>query len=400
MRKLKISLLIVAGVLVCGLQIFVVQNFIKKVMLEQPKLELYEFQSFDIELVSAVFYSSGGKLYHNQKGKLDCSSDPIMDIGEDLNDRSLYVSPNGQLAVLIFQGGIYLVNNRGDRILVTDNCTGEYATNEQRANGRFRGDNIQWSENSKYFILAQDKIWVRNFDENNRTNIYKYDVSKEQLQLLAELNEECKSDFYLSRNGNYIYYQFATSDGDLLYKKISINNQSSFSIYVAGDDRKLDGVSSDSIFINYRDYKRAFQSHSNDLKTVVAYFDGSLYLQRDNCSLNILKGKSGYNKLTGAKPNAFNLRYFIPGNRFYFINVDSERHEGTFVLNVNTGETLKLSRQIEMHYNVNNNHCPDFVYNFFELRPDVVLQSTINNNMRSQVENQQGNMTYRCDIRN
>ena len=57
---------------------------------------------------------------------------------------------------------------------------------------------VQWSKNSDFFLIVQDKVWDKNYSKKNKSSIFKYSIHDKSFKTFIDLSEELISDFYFN----------------------------------------------------------------------------------------------------------------------------------------------------------------------------------------------------------
>ncbi|MGK0389882.1 MAG: hypothetical protein ACI94Y_002627 [Maribacter sp.] len=63
--------------------------------------------------------------------------------------------------------------------------------------------------------------------------------------------------------------------------------------------RKLNNVTNDNIFINFRKYNHVFQGNSHNLKKIIVEASGNIFLDDINTTIKLIEGKKGVNAIKG-----------------------------------------------------------------------------------------------------
>lgn len=379
-RTLKILLKIGIGITVV---VFLLSTLlIKKHLDGQPEITNATYSEFAFESNKPIFYSIDNNLYFHQKGAIKLNDSPIL----KLKIEEVYVSPNGNSAVIYSENKITLIDKEGNIITSIEDCTDLTPTEEDRKSGRFLGNNIQWDRDSKFFLIAQDRIWVKNRSKKNRTSIYKVSTHSGQLELFLNLKDEYRGDFYLSKDNQYLYYKFATEEGSLAFKKISAQSGKILSEHHKQNGRKLDNVTNDSIFINFRKYKYAFQGNSHDLKKIIVVASGELFLDDSKSTIKLLEGKNGVRVLKGISYDYLEDGYFLPGNRFFIADINAKNLKETIVIDTEIIKIMKTGKKINFYFNVNNIDCQEFEFRY-EIVPKVRFATSVENEINRKIRN-------------
>jgi hypothetical protein len=342
----------------------------------EPEITNLKESNFDFTSSKPYYFKVDNKLCYAADGKLNYELEPIWK-GEV---EESFVSPNSRYILIYADKELTLIDSKGQRLFNIDNCTGEYAVEEERKSGRFVSMEIQWSKNSDFFLVAQDKVWEKNFSKNNKSSIYKYSISDKSFKPFIDLNDELINDFFLSQDGNYLYYEFATAKGDLAFKKVDIKNNKVVSEHFQDDSLKLTNINADRVFINYNEYKDKFQGNSFDLQSIIT--DASpqdstgLYFKDKDTTAALMFGTRGYGAFKGNIFSFFRSGFFLPGNKYFVANISAKNFIGQLVIDTKTFQIIKLKKQTEFYFNINSNDCDNFVFRY-EIEPNVKFATSV-----------------------
>ena len=372
-KLLKIILIVVAILFVADLLLN--KFFFKSDLDREPELTDLKESNFEFSSTKPFYFKVDNGLYYSSDGKLDYSSKPILK-GEI---EETYVSPNSKYALIYFDNHMKLVDNNGKVLFEIDNCTDLIAVEENKKSGRFNSSVIQWSKNSDFFLIAQDRVWDKNYSKENKSSIYKYLIANNSFKPLIDLDEELQGDFVLSQNGKYIYYEFATAKGDLAFKKIDLLSRKIISEHFQDDSLKLTNISVDSIFINYNKFKDNFQGNSFDLKSIITTArmgDVGLYYKDKDTTVKLVSGTSGYGAFKGNNFDYFNNGFYLPGNKYFIANILAKNFSGQLVIDTKAFKVMKLPKKTEFYFNVNSTDCDNFVFRY-EIEPNVKFATSV-----------------------
>lgn len=331
---------------------------------------------FDFSSSKPFFFKVDNKLYYSSDGKLSYTLTPIWEGKID----EAYISPNGRYALIYYDNELTLIDHQGKKIFKIENCTDLIAVEESRKTGRFNSSEIQWSKNSDFFLVAQDRVWDKNFSKKNKSSIYKYSLADNSFKPIIDLDGELIQCFELSQNGKNIYYEFATAKGDLAFRKIDLISKKIISDHFQDDSLRLTNINADSIFINYNKFKEQFQGNSFDLNSIIttAITGGStgLYYKDKDTTVRLLSGISGYGAFKGNGIDYFNNGFYLPDNRFFIANISAKNFSGQLVIDTKTFQVMKLKKQTEFYFNINSTDCNNFVFRY-EIEPNVKFATSV-----------------------
>ncbi|WP_338767237.1 hypothetical protein WAF17_05425 [Bernardetia sp. ABR2-2B] len=316
-------------------------------------------------------------MYFAEDGKLDYSISPIWKGKFD----KAYISPNSKFALLFDDSTnkLTLIDSKGT-ILFNLEDVNLHLVDEYRKSKRFNISQMQWSKNSDYFIIGQDRIWDSNYSENNKSSIYKYSVIDNTFNSLIDLEEELINNFIFDANENHIYYEFATEKGDLALKKIDLISKTVISEHFKNSNLKLEGINEDSIFVNYDNFKADFQYNSFDLNSIITtaiiHNEIGLYYKNKDTTIQLLNGQFGYSDYTNRTINYFKGGFFLPDNRYFIANIYSKDFTGQLVIDTQTFKIKKLNKNTNFYFNINSLDCSDYVYRY-DIVPNVQFATSV-----------------------
>lgn len=375
MKKfLKIALIIVAVIFIGNLLLN--RFFFRTDLNRQPEITNLKESSFLFSSLKPFYFKVDNKLFYSPDGKLNYNLMPIW----KGKIQEAFVSPDSKYILVYSDEKLLLIDSRGTKLFKIDNCTGKYAVEEDRKSGRFLSMEVQWSKNSDFFLIVQDKVWDKNYSKKNKSSIFKYSIQDKSFKTFIDLSEELISDFYLSQNDNFLFYEFATEKGDLAFKKIDIKNNTILSEHLQDDSLRLANLNKDSLFINYKNYKKQFQGNSYDLKSIITTATnenglGLFYKDKDT-TVGLIFGTGGYGGFKGNSFGYFGNGFFLPGNKYFIANVSAKNFVGQLIIDTKTFQLMKLQKQTEFYFNINSNDCNNFVFRH-ELDPNVQFATSV-----------------------
>ncbi len=375
MKKLLIILLIL-GVFLVGVNFLLQRFFFKSHLNESPEITEIKLDNFEFNSSKPFFYSKGGKIYYSSTGKLIQNQNPVW----TTQPEKVYVSPNSEFAIVYTDKELTLIDKKGKVLFTIDDCTGLYTVQDERKSKRFLSTDIQWLPNSKGFLISQDRVWDKNFSDKNKTSIYKYEIDTKRFSPLIHLNEECTGDFYPFKDGEHLFYEYATEDGDLAFKKVFIRSNEIVSNHFQDDSLNLTGIKSEELFINYNDYKSTFQGNSHDGTKIIVESWGNLYFDDNDTTVNLLSGTRGKNAFKGNSSGFSSNGYFLPGNRYFTTTIKSKNVNGTLVVDTETFKTMILDDEYEFYFNVNNSDCSELEFRH-AIVPRVRFATSVSNEL-------------------
>jgi hypothetical protein len=349
--------------------------FFKSNLDREPELINLKESNFDFYSTKSFYFKVDKSLYYSPDGKLSYSSKSIWQGEID----EAYISPDSKYALIYFDEDLTLIDNNGKVIFKIDDCTGLTVVEEDRKSGRFISSEVQWSKNSDFFLILQDRIWDKNNSPKNKSSIYKYSISNNSFKSFIDIDEEIQDNFILSQNERYLYYEFATTNGDFAFKKVDIANHRTISEHYRDDSLKLTGINADSVFINYNEFKDDFQGNSFDLKSIITtvWIDGvGLYYRDKDTTMRLLNGTSGYGAFKGNNFDYFDYGFYLPGNKYFIANISAKNFSGQLVIDTKTFRLMKLPKKTNFYFNINSNDCKDFVFRY-DIIPNVEFATSV-----------------------
>ncbi|HTE00062.1 MAG TPA: hypothetical protein VK668_12290 [Mucilaginibacter sp.] len=371
MKFLKILLIII--VVFIGINLLLNRFFFRSNLDKEAEIVNFQGSQFNFSSSKPFYFEINNELFYNANGVLDYHSTPVW----KGNVKEAYISPNGKYALIYDGNKLILIDNTGKQLFDIDNYE-ESAVEENRKSGRFIGNGIQWSANSDYFLILQDRVWDRNYSKKNRSSIYKYLLADGTFKSLIDLSEEAYECLIISSNEQSIFYEFATKKGDLAFKKVNIKTKKILSEHFTDDSLKLTNVSNDSAYVNYN--KNVFQENSFDLKGIivpaVSKSGYALFYRDQDTTVKLLNGTYGYDGFKGFYRDFFQDGYFLPGNRFFIANVLAKDFKGQMVIDTKTYRIMKLNNQTHFYFNINSKDCRDYVFRW-EIMPNVKFSTSV-----------------------
>lgn len=375
MKKFIKVILIVAGFLFV-INLLLNKFFFKTDQNQEPEISDLKESNFDFSSTKPFYFQIDKQLYFSYDGKLSYNLTPIY----KGKIEEAFISPNSNYALIYLNNQLILINSKGQKIFKIENCTDLIAVEADRKTSRFKGAEIQWGKNSDFFLITQDRIWDKNYSKKNKSSIYIYSISDNSFKPFLDLDEELIEDFVLSKDGNYLYYEFATLKGDLAFKKVDIKNNKIISEHFQGDSLRLSNINADSIFINYNKFKETFQNNSYNLQSIITDARtengmGLFYKDKDT-TVNLMNGTSGYGAFKGNNYGSFINGFFLPGNRFFIANISAKQFTGQLVIDTKTFELLKLPKPTKFYFNINSTDCNNFVFRY-SIEPNVKFATSV-----------------------
>lgn len=371
---LKIILIIVAVIFIGNLLLN--RFFFRTDLNRQPEITDLKESNFNFSSSKPFYFKVDNNLFYSPDGKLNYDLKPIWK-GEI---EEAFVSPNSQYILIYADKELLLIDSKGTALFNIDNCTGKYAVEDARKSGRFLSMEVQWNKNSTFFLIAQDKIWDKNYSKKNKSSVYKYSVQDKSFKSLIDLNEELIDDFYLSHYDNFLFYEFATTKGGLAFKKVDIKNNLVISEHFQDDSLRLTNINKDSIFINYNNSKELFQGNSYDLQSIITTATtqnglGLFYKDKDT-TIGLMFGTGGYGGFKGNSFGYFANGFFLPGNKYFIANISAKNFVGQLVIDTKIFQLMKLQKQTEFYFNINSIDCNNFIFRY-EIEPNVKYATSV-----------------------
>lgn len=374
--KKFLKVIIVIVVILFFINLLLNRFFFRTDLDRQPEITELKESHFNFSSSKPFFFKVADNLYYSGDGNLNYDLEPIW----EGKIEEAFVSPNSQYILIYADKKLTLVDSKGIELFHLDNCTGEYAVEEARKSGRFLSMEVQWSKNSDFFLIAQDKVWDKNYSKKNKSSIYKYSIQDKSFKPFIDLNEELIDDFYLSQNDNFLFYEFATTKGDLAFKKIDIKKNIVLSEHLQDDSLRLTNINKDSIFINYKTYKKQFQGNSYNLQSIITTATNKnglgLFYRNKDTTVGLMFGTGGYGGFKGNSFGYFGNGFFLPGNKYFIANISAKNFVGQLVIDTKTFQLMKLKKPTEFYFNINSDDCNDFVFRY-EIEPNVKFATSV-----------------------
>ncbi len=349
--------------------------FFKSDLNREPELINLKESIFEFSSTKPFYFKVDNSLYYSADGKLDYSRKPIWE-GEI---EEAFISPNSKHALIYFDNHMKLIDSNGKVIFKIDDCTDLIAVEKDKKSGRFNSSEVQWSKNSDFFLISQDRVWDKNYSKKNKSSIYKYSIGGNSFKPLIDLDEELYGDFLLSQNEKYIYYEFATTKGDLAFKKVDLLSNKIISEHFQDDSLRLTNISVDSVFINYNKFKDNFQGNSFDLQSIITTArkgDVGLYYKDNDTTVKLVSGTAGYGAFKGNSFDYFEKGFYLPGNKYFIANISAKNFSGQLVIDTKAFKIMKLAKKTKFYFNVNSTDCNDFIFGY-KIEPNVKLATSV-----------------------
>ncbi len=191
MKKVIKIVLIIASILFVA-NFLLNRFFFRTDLEEEPEITELKKSSFDFSSTKPFFFKVDKNLFYSPDGRLDYTGKPIW----QGKIEEAYISPSSEYALIYNNNELSLIDNKGKEIFIIDDCTDLIEIEKNRKTGRFISSGIQWSKNSDFFLISQDRVWDKNYSNKNKTSIYKYSIASNSFKSFIDLNEELINDFF------------------------------------------------------------------------------------------------------------------------------------------------------------------------------------------------------------
>ncbi len=376
LRKILVFVLIIAGIIYFAS--WWLDKYFFKTSENYPP-ELFEFNPVDFNVTSnkPIYYYTDNKLYYDSLGEINLLKQPIW-IGEiaDRHDKHVFVSPNSEFIAFNVEDSKILILDKKGKTLHEIAPINESFVEEDRFSGNYWGEEFVWNQSSTKLYFMQDKKWVSNFSDDNRTSLFSYSVQHDKVNKVVDLEIECKGTFYLNLNEEVLYFEFADDEGELPYKKFDLSSNKELSNIYRNDKHKLE-ISSDSIFVNYR--VNQFGNFSHDYKHLITTVGGrnvdcGLYYYSDTLTKLLIKGKYGFGAFKGHHYSFLDDGEFLPGDRFYIGRLRADKYNGTLIVDVKTKKYKYIDKRIECFFSITNIDQSDFQKREYETSKQLEIE--------------------------
>jgi hypothetical protein len=357
---MKKILIITLSIIICAFLPFALQIFIA-LKDKLPEIVDYKPEYFDFQVNKPLYFRIGNDLYYNADGKIERKKKILSEL--DKNDQYFgYVSPDSKHILVFGKNYIIILSNSGQLVDTIKPVKSNYEYQE----GKFCNENIQWAENSKSLIIAKDEA-------DGKTFLYKYDLETRSFSKLFPIS--LLDEYFISKDERSIYHRIYDKENDrhkLL--KTNVNTLKSLVIDSANFTKELD-----SIFINYNDLSAGSNYVASGFcdKSVEIIVElekrnekSGLYVSKNGTMNYLIQIKDGYN-YEKSHPTNINLTgRFLPGDKYYFLNLDTKEKKGSIIIDV---KNLKYTEIEEVWgwgptFSMTSNDCKRMFYINYCLR--------------------------------
>ena len=350
-----------------------------------------DLDTFDVVASQPLYPKKGGNLYYSADGKVSFEGEPIW----TGNITDVFVSPDGKYAIVYDERKrigerdydereneyhLHVLDHEGNVLEDIENCAEYNALFKTRKAGRFLSHDIQWSPNSDYFVIIVDKIFDADDPRQNRKSLFKYFVKDKKWEHFVDINDDAQDEFYLSKDTNYIFYIQSGMNYDEKLIKLNIHTSERVAQYERSDQNPLSEEDKANIFINFKDPKYNFDHHSYDCEKVVVGTGFSIVYQGPDTTYTAIRGIRARNELNLPQPSFCSYFYFLPGNRYHVFDLDTYNHQGTYVLDTETGKTTSLGGYCNIFFNISNEGFDQYKFRG-QLKPQVETSTSIANDL-------------------
>ena len=255
------------------------------------------------------------------------------------------VSPSRDKIAIVTNGTLLIVNADGSRIRQVATVDSIYKNPKPIGRSFFRADGFQWSKDSKHLYLIRDQYYESKGSQlySDKGELWRYDLESGNSQLVLKPFPAYTCFF---GKGSGLYFSVPTNAGDLRLRYFDGRTVKDIGEVNAWEVSKHEFPSGESMFFSFssRDFNELFvrgASFAND--------------QRDTQE-KLLLGDKYYLAFTrgeGIKgpfycPALYNS-LFLPGGRYFLLNVNCGNYEGQLLINSETGRYEQLPKDTRVY---------------------------------------------------
>ena len=353
-RKLIIGLVFIILLIMGGLYL----HFFKVLENEMPSLPNLNGTSLSLKTSKPIYYYNKNKLYYSPTGSLDYGKEHIF----SGKVSSISISPNSKYAFINDSEDIILINSTGQ---VVYNFSNDSPNRLKFNSGSY--ESMQWYPDSENLLFSFDIEEVNLKDSLVLSYIYEFNIQDKSFSRLYKSDEKI-TEYYPSKSGSFIYYEFVTEKGDFGFKSVDLRSNSVNTMIA---DSLIE--STDDIFINY-DIKD-FQGYSYDTERLVVTinsksFPSGYYYHSDSTNKHMLGGDFGYLAFKGASYDFEKKGYFLPLNKYYLSQVEADEFNGTILFDTQSFQYQLIDSKLEAFFSITNKDHPEFEHRY-DIEPKI-----------------------------
>lgn len=255
------------------------------------------------------------------------------------------VSPSRDKIAIVTNGTLLIVNADGNRIRQVAAVDSIYKNPKPIGRSFFRTDGFQWSRDSKHLYLIKDKYYESKGSQlySDNGELWRYDLESGNSEMVLKPFPAYTCFF---GKGSGLYFSVPTNAGDLRLRYFDGKSVKDIGEANAWEVPEQAFASGESMFFSFssRDFNEMFvrgASFAND---------------RMNTHEALLLGDKPYLAFTrgeGIKglfycPALYNS-LFLPGGRYFLLNVDCGNYEGQLLIDRQTGHYKKLPKDTRVY---------------------------------------------------
>ena len=315
-----------------------------------PELINFRPEKIVYQAKRPIYFKVNNNLYYNENGRFEKSIKLMSNLDDDYIISKKFVSPDSKFILVYKSNKIFIISNSAKIIdtlaLVKSGLYFDYE------GGKFWNDNIQWTEDSKAFIIAKD-------ESEDNTFLYKYTLDNKKLSLFLPL--DVNGSYYLSRDEKNIYRQLYNDK----LKKSELVKTNVFSRISRIIDDKDKLIEKDSVFINYVYYSYdSYNLHGlcdTSLHVITKIESekkkGGVYIYNKGKLSLLIHAKNGYNS---EKSHYFNIMLsghscFLPGDRYFFLDCESDQNKGSIIIDIENMKYMEIDKIDDLFFSLTNN---------------------------------------------
>ena len=349
----------------------------------EPTLTNFNPQEFEYKLDGPVYYSVDNKLFYSQSGEINNSNQLIWN---GTFSGLQKVSPDSKYISLIDTNQIlYIIQNDGKLLAKLSNFNFSEFDREFKT-GDYLGNSISWGSNSQNLYFIKFSEYYSSHADSNRMDIYKYSTYDNNLTQVYKIKERFWEKYYLSPYEKYLYYETYDNKIDESYfVKVDLEKDSIIFRYIDSvhniirlnprelfhshdkDDFEQNAYNKDKIIVNFPD------STDKDL----------VYLIENNSHKLLLEGVLGWHEFKNYHEGYFNWGYFLPGDRYFIAEIESETYSGQLIFDTETEKYMKAKEDLVFYFSIKYNHGIDTAS--YRMLPNVKSRHTEGSNLRKKL---------------
>jgi hypothetical protein len=326
---------------------------------KQASFKNFSPSKFDFTIAKPFVIAKDSKLFYSTGPYKELDDSPILKLKDKTRPYTpnISVSPNNNWLLINDENKLQLINLLDrTKIIVCDSKSELYFNFEPK---KYRWEEMQWSQDSKYILLIMDKEGQENQTTKNdarttKNEIQIFDINRKEIKVIVET--ETIIDCYFGMNNESIFYSYIKTPNDLEIKEISIANSEEINNSTSFVDSLL--------FINFS--STDLQNHSTNSEYVIVdkwslqksenLKDGIYIYNTDTLKLlheSILSGEN-FKGFDWSNHN-YQHSYFLPGNRYYAFQNHSKEYNGLLIYDLVENRYQKMGTDVQFYFSLTSN---------------------------------------------